>query len=84
MIKKELIGALLAMTCLVTACGSQGAAPNNGADQAVSAQQDSEQPTQEAADTADTEQASEAASEQAADGASSETAAPANVLRRSF
>ena len=79
MIKKELIGALLAMTCLVTACGSQGAAPNNGADQAVSAQQDSEQPTQEAADTADTEQASEAASEQAADGASSETAAPANV-----
>ena len=78
MIKKGLIGALLAVTCLVTACSSQGGAPNKEADQAVSAQQDSEKLTQETADTADTEQASEAAAEQAADGTSSEAAAPAN------
>ena len=62
MIKKGLISAVLAMTCLVTACGSQTAAPQNEAKQTANAQQDvGEQPPQEASDTAVTEQASEAA-----------------------
>ena len=81
MIKKGLISAVLAMTCLVTACGSQTAAPQNEAKQTANAQQDvGEQPPQEASDTAVTEQASEAATEQAADGAAEDqTAAPGNA-----
>ena len=61
MIKKGLISAVLAMTCLVTACGSQTAAPQNEAKQTANVQQNvGEQPPQEASDTAVTEQASEA------------------------
>ena len=81
MIKKRLLSAVLAMTCLMTACGSQGAAQQNDVKETANAQQGTgEQSPQETSSTSVTEQASEAAVEQTADGATAEqTAAPGNA-----